>query len=84
MAAYAIGRVTAPDDAWRSLYTLPDRWPVPRFPLTGRDVVGPGVPPGPSVGAMLRSLEAWWIAEDFAPDEAALRARLQQMIAGAQ
>ena len=32
----------------------------------------------------LLTVEAWWIAEDFAPDAAALRARLQQLIASVQ
>lgn len=78
----------APDSAdwpaWRALDDLPNQWTPPSFPLTGRDVVGPGTPPGPAVGALLRSVEAWWIAEDFAPDAAALRARLQQLIASVQ
>lgn len=73
----------APDgQAWKQLYHLPDRWPAPVFPLGGRDIVA--VPPGPAIGALLRAVEAWWIEQDFAPDEAALRARLQQMIAAQQ
>ncbi len=83
--AFAAAGATAPEDAaWKALYHLPDNWAVPRFPLSGRDVVGPGTPAGPTVGAMLRSVEAWWIAQDFAPDERALRARLQQELAAAQ
>jgi poly(A) polymerase len=39
---------------------------------------------GPAVGRILRSIEAWWIEQDFQPDEHALRARLQQMVASAQ
>ena len=38
-----------------------------------------GVPAGPRVGELLRALEAWWIAGDFAADEAALRAKLVEM-----
>ena len=38
---------------------------------------------GPRVGELLRALEAWWIAGDFAADETALRAELQQMVAQA-
>jgi poly(A) polymerase len=52
--------------------------------LSGRDVVGHGTPAGPTVGARLRSVEAWWIAQDFVPDERTLRARLQQELAAAQ
>ena len=82
MYAYA---ASGRDDmgAWRELYALPDRWEAPKFPLGGRDVIGDGIR-GPAVGEILRTVEAWWIEQDFAPDEAALRGRLQQMIASAQ
>ena len=74
-----------PDDrGWEDLYRLPERWPAPVFPLGGRDALSGGVAHGPAIGRLLRSLEAWWIDQDFAPDEAALRDRLQQMIAAEQ
>lgn len=69
--------------AWRNLYALPDRWAAPKFPLGGRDIIGGGIR-GPAVGEILRAVEDWWIGEDFAPDETALRARMQQMIAAQQ
>jgi tRNA nucleotidyltransferase/poly(A) polymerase len=69
---------------WRDLFTLPDRWAAPSFPLGGRDVIGGTSVRGPQVGALLKAIEAWWIDNDFAPDEAALRARLQQVLAAAQ
>ena len=72
-----------PGPAWKDLYHLPDRWTAPVFPLGGRDVIGEGTR-GPAVGVLLRAVEAWWIDQDFAPDEQALRARLQQMMAAAQ
>jgi poly(A) polymerase len=74
----------APDGGLVDLHRLPERWPRPRFPLSGRDALGAGVRHGPEVGTLLRALEDWWIAQDFTPDEASLRARLQQMIAAAQ
>lgn len=80
--AYA-ARGSDDDAAWRPLYALPERWTAPKFPLGGRDVMGDGVR-GPAVGALLRAVEGWWIGEDFAPDETALRARLQQLIAAQQ
>ena len=55
---------------------MPERWPAPVFPLGGRDALSGGVAHGPAIGRLLRSLEAWWIDQDFAPDEAALRDRL--------
>jgi poly(A) polymerase len=42
-----------------------------------------GVPAGPTVGEVLRGLENWWIAQDFQPDVAALKAELQRMAATA-
>ena len=74
---------TPPGPAWRELYHLPDRWVAPVFPLGGRDIIG-GAVRGPAVGELLRAVEAWWIEEDFVPDEMALRARLQQMMAAQQ
>jgi len=70
--------------AWRELVELPDRWQPPRFPLSGADALGAGAMRGPAVGALLKAVEAWWIDRDFAPDEEALRTRLQQMVAAAQ
>ena len=40
-----------------------------------------GVPSGPRVGELLRALEAWWIGENFAPDAAALRGKLRELVA---
>lgn len=59
-------------------------WNIPEFPLSGRDIVELGIDRGPRVGLILRDIERWWIAEDFAPDALALRRRLQMMIAAQQ
>jgi poly(A) polymerase len=69
--------------AWHHRLALPERWRPPRLPLGGADVVALGVAPGPRVGVLLRALEDWWIAGDFAADEGALRARLAALVAGA-
>jgi tRNA nucleotidyltransferase/poly(A) polymerase len=70
--------------AWAETYRLPERWTAPAFPLAGADVLAAGAARGPAVGEVLRTLEAWWIAEDFRPDEAALRERLREVAAGLQ
>lgn len=67
--------------AWHDRLALPERWQPPRLPLGGADVMALGVPAGPRVGELLRALEDWWIAGDFAADEMALRAKLQQLAA---
>lgn len=35
--------------------------PAPAFPLEGRDVVALGIPPGPTVGVLLRAVRQWWL-----------------------
>jgi tRNA nucleotidyltransferase/poly(A) polymerase len=82
--AVAWGAAPAGDERAASLYRLPERWPVPVFPLGGHDVLGSGASRGPAVGLLLRNLEAWWVENDFRPDATALRARLQAMLAAAQ
>jgi poly(A) polymerase len=56
---------------WLELLRLPRRWPPPELPVKGRDLVRLGLKPGPSVGALMDALEAWWIDQDFAPDRQA-------------
>jgi tRNA nucleotidyltransferase/poly(A) polymerase len=82
--AVAWGAAPPEDNGVAELWHLPERWQPPVFPLSGRDVLAGGGLRGPAVGAMLKELEGWWIGHDFAADEAALRARLQQMMAAAQ
>jgi poly(A) polymerase len=70
--------------AWAALLTLTETWTPPPFPLSGADIKALGVAEGPQVGELRRALEAWWIAQDFAPDRQAalaeLRARVVQPI----
>jgi tRNA nucleotidyltransferase/poly(A) polymerase len=68
-------------ERWRWRAGLAERWRVPRFPIGGADVLAQGVPAGPRVGEILRELEAWWIGAGFAADEAALRAKLAELLA---
>ena len=55
------------------------RWQPKSFPLKGRDATARRVPAGPRVGQLLAAVEAWWIAEDFAPDRAACLAKLEEL-----
>ena len=72
-----------PTDArWSRLASLPERAPVPRFPLAGRDLLALGLPPGPKVGRMLAELEKHWIEGDFAASTDSLNALAKTRIAG--
>jgi poly(A) polymerase len=64
------------DGAFGALLALADRFEPPTFPLGGADAAAVGLAPGPAMGAALKSVEAWWVAEDFRPDREALMARL--------
>jgi poly(A) polymerase len=79
LVAWARAGADPREPSWRRHFTLPGRWQPPRFPLSGSDVMALGVPAGPRVGQLLREVEAWWIAGDFAANEAALRARLRAL-----
>ncbi len=49
-------------------------WPVPRLPVSGRDLMALGIPSGPDLGATLRDLEERWLASDFRLNRTALLA----------
>src|SRR5262249_49540091 len=42
-------------------------WEGPTFRVQGSDLLELGMAAGPKVGALLRELEEWWIAQDFRP-----------------
>ena len=56
-------------------------WEPRRLPVGGDDILALGVPAGPRVGAILATLEAWWVARDFAPDRAACLAEARRLLA---
>jgi poly(A) polymerase len=68
-------------EAWAGLLTLAESWTPPPFPITGADIKALGVSEGPKVGELRRALEAWWIAQDFAPDRIAALAELRARLA---
>lgn len=69
------------DPAGAALYSLPDRWQPPAFPLGGADVVSAGVAPGPRVGEILRELENRWIGAGFPDDRRQLERELARLAA---
>jgi len=47
-------------------------WPIPEFPLKGRDLKRAGVKDGPEMGKILRALKELWIRSGFEADKAKL------------
>ncbi len=76
LLAWALAGATPDEAGWWARFRLPETWPVPVFPLKGRDVIAAGVAPGPQVAAALTRLEADWIASDFALSAEDLLSRL--------
>ncbi len=66
---------------WAALARIADA-PPPRFPLSGADAIAAGIPGGPAVGARLREVEDWWIAEAFRPGRQACLDRLRRAARG--
>jgi poly(A) polymerase len=75
--AWAKSKDSVTAEKWQGLLSFADQWPIPRFPLTGRDLLARGIKPGPAVGRELNRLEDWWIASDFATDKESLLRKLE-------
>lgn len=52
-------------------------WVPPKLPISGKDLIALGLPPGPAVSRLLAKVEARWIAAGFPSDRAAVLALAQ-------
>jgi poly(A) polymerase/tRNA nucleotidyltransferase (CCA-adding enzyme) len=77
--AHAAGD-TVTHAGWTALRASLETLSKPRFPLEGRDVLALGLAPGPRVGALLRTVRAWWLAGGCTADAASCRAELSRQI----
>ena len=57
-----------------------EAWQSKTFPLSGADVLALGIAPGPAVGELLREVEDWWVAQNFAPDRSACLSELKRRL----
>ena len=79
LIAWADSGAAPNDQNWREVLTLGERWQAPVFPLKGSDLAALGEVEGPALGALLRRLEAEWVAEGFAADRDRLLARAKEI-----
>jgi poly(A) polymerase len=70
---------SAGDAAWRELLSVAD-WEPPRFPIRAKDALRLGAAPGPTLGALMREMERWWIDGDFNAGRAACLAELERRL----
>ncbi len=72
MLAWARAGQGADAGYWSNLLALPERWPVPSFPLKAADFTARGFTEGPALGHVLSLAEDAWLAAGFPSDPAAL------------
>ena len=58
-----------------------DGWTPPSLPLTGGEIVGRGIAPGPAISRILQAVETRWIAEGF-PNRERVLAMLEEELHG--
>lgn len=85
--AYAIGGAAALDrmlltgDRRAGQWVGPLRdWARPRLPISGKDLIAMGVPPGPEVSRHLADVEQRWVAAGFPGQRAAAMAIARQVL----
>jgi tRNA nucleotidyltransferase/poly(A) polymerase len=72
MLAFARARAELSDDVMRQLISLPDRWPIPVFPLKAADFMARGLVPGRALGDALAQAKQAWIDAGFPADRATI------------
>lgn len=78
LLAWSRSQDSISDVRWQDLATLPQRWPVPAFPISASDLMARGIAKGPALGTALRTAEAAWIAAGFPQDAAVVAAIVDQ------
>ena len=82
--AFAARSERGRNDGWTALLREIDAWRPIAFPLKGRDALALGVPPGPRMGALLRSVEQWWEQGGYRAGRDECLRRLRELIAGSE
>jgi len=67
------------DEIFRKLLDYAEQWPVPAFPLRGRDLTAAGLAAGPAMGRSLKTLESRWIDSDFSLTKAELLEKITEL-----
>ncbi|VAX06143.1 CCA tRNA nucleotidyltransferase [hydrothermal vent metagenome] len=50
---------------WRKILAYGEAWPIPTFPVQGKDLMARGLKSGAEIGRKLRALELEWVQNDF-------------------
>jgi len=52
-------------EGWRKILAYAENWPIPTFPVQGKDLMARGLKSGRAMGEQLRALEQEWVQSDF-------------------
>jgi poly(A) polymerase len=69
------------DQGWASAASFIASTPEPTLPFSGADLLSRGVPPGRTVGALLKTLQGLWIRAGFPQEPARLAQLLDEAMA---
>eukprot|EP01037_Dinobryon_pediforme_P013460 gene13460-13575_t len=72
--------IAADAAGWAAAYQFLVMEPEPKLPFSGADLLARGLPPGPSMGIVLKKLQAAWIRAGFPRDPQTLNALLDQAL----
>lgn len=63
--SWAHSNLGAEDREYNILLSNAENWPLPTFPVQGRDLINAGIDAGPELGRILKQLEQDWVDSDF-------------------
>ena len=82
-AAYRYGYESACDRLLLSGFsTAPlDEWTIPKFPLSGGEIIALGMPAGPQISQIMKLIENRWIAEGFPNQNRVFKMAAEEILA---
>ena len=75
-----LGSASSPQYDWSKLMSLPDRLPIPPFPIAGKDIIEYGVPEGKEVGKILKTVKGWWADGGFRSDREKCLEKIKELV----
>jgi len=75
-----LGSASSPQYDWSKLMSLPDRLPIPPFPIAGKDIIEYGVPEGKEVGKILKTVKGWWADGGFCSDREKCLEKIKELV----
>ena len=66
----------------RDLFDELSRWQIPRFPISGKDLIAAGVPKGRGFGEFLDKLKDRWMESNFTSSREELLKTVTEMLKG--